>query len=109
VADNAVVDNSGIQNGLKQVILNINFRTRSQCIAFKVGSYLGTKKVFNIAGFTLRLMPQKLVSTINKHDIKLFCRCFLDMPIGKKKTKCYSYSVLYDYDFGPTICVMLGL
>jgi hypothetical protein len=45
VADDAVaVDNSGIQNGLKLVILNINFRSRSQCIAFKVGSYLGTKK-----------------------------------------------------------------
>jgi hypothetical protein len=38
------------------------FRSRSQCIAFKVGSSLGPKKVFNIgAGFTLRLMPQNFL------------------------------------------------
>jgi hypothetical protein len=29
VADNAVVDNSGNTNGLKQVILSINFRPRA--------------------------------------------------------------------------------
>jgi hypothetical protein len=33
------------------------------------------------------------------------------MPIGKKENKMAvtAYSVLYDYDFGPIICVMLGL
>jgi hypothetical protein len=29
-------------------ILNINFRSRGEILPFKAGSYLGTKKVFNV-------------------------------------------------------------
>jgi hypothetical protein len=48
-------------------------------------------------------------STINKHDIKLFSADVFLICLKENKMAVTAYSVLYDYDFGPIICVMLGL
>ena len=117
VADNAVaVDNSGNTKWSKAGYFEYQFLDQeANVLPFKVGSYLGTKKVFNIgAGFYTAPDATKtsVNSTINKHDIKLFSAdVFLDMPIGKKENKMAvtAYSVLYDYDFGPNYLRNVGI
>ena len=117
VADNAVaVDNSGNTKWSKAGYFEYQFlEQEANVLPFKVGSYLGTKKVFNIgAGFYTAPDATKtsVNSTINKHDIKLFSAdVFLDMPIGKKENKMAvtAYSVLYDYDFGPNYLRNVGI
>ncbi|MFV8352259.1 porin [Flavobacterium sp. XS2P14] len=117
VADDAVaVDNSGNTKWSKAGYFEYQFlEQEANVLPFKVGSYLGTKKVFNIgAGFYTAPDATKssVNSTINKHDIKLFSAdVFLDMPIGKKENKMAvtAYSVLYDYDFGPNYLRNVGI
>ena len=117
VANNAVaVDNSGNTKWSKAGYFEYQFlEQEANVLPFKVGSYLGTKKVFNIgAGFYTAPDATKtsVNSTINKHDIKLFSTdVFLDMPIGKKENKMAvtAYSVLYDYDFGPNYLRNVGI
>ena len=116
-ASNAVaVDNSGNTKWSKAGYFEYQFLDQeANVLPFKVGSYLGTKKVFNIgAGFYTAPDATKtsVNSTINKHDIKLFSAdIFLDMPIGKKENKMAvtAYSVLYDYDFGPNYLRNVGI
>ncbi|MFE3868132.1 porin [Flavobacterium sp. LS2P90] len=116
-ASNAVaVDNSGMTKWSKAGYFEYQFLDQeANVLPFKVGSYLGTKKVFNIgAGFYTAPDATKtsVNSTINKHDIKLFSAdVFLDMPIGKKENKMAvtGYSVLYDYDFGPNYLRNVGI
>ena len=117
VADDAVaVDNSGNTKWSKAGYFEYQFlEQEANVLPFKVGSYLGTKKVFNIgAGFYTApdATRSSVNSTINKHDIKLFSAdVFLDMPIGKKENKMAvtAYSVLYDYDFGPNYLRNVGI
>jgi hypothetical protein len=84
-------------------------------LPYKVGNYLGTKKVFNLgAGFYTApdATRTSVNSTVNKHDIKLFAAdVFVDLPIGKKDNKMAvtGYSVLYDYDFGPNYLRNVGI
>lgn len=116
-ASNAIaVDNSGATKWSKAGYFEYQFLDQeANVLPFKVGSYLGTKKVFNIgAGFYTAPDATKtsVNSTINKHDIKLFSAdVFLDMPIGKKENKMAvtGYSVLYDYDFGPNYLRNVGI
>lgn len=87
----------------------------SNLLPFKVGSYVGTKKVFNIgAGFYNA--PDATKSSVNsqlrKHDMNLFSAdMFLDLPIGKKEKKMAitAYSVYYDYNFGPNYLRNIGI
>lgn len=107
--DNAIaVDNSGNTKWSKAGYFEYQFLDQeANLLPYKVGSYLGTKKVFNIgAGFYTA--PDATKSSVNnvisKHNINLFAAdVFLDLPIGKKENKMAltGYSVFYDYDFGP--------
>lgn len=91
------------------------FDKESNFLPYKVGSYLGTKKMFNIgAGFYTAPSGTKtsVNGVIEKHAINLFSAdAFLDMPVGKKEKKMAvtAYSVLYDYDFGPNYVRNLGI
>lgn len=91
------------------------FDKESNFLPYKVGSYLGTKKMFNIgAGFYTAPSATKtsVNGVIEKHAINLFSAdAFLDMPVGKKEKKMAvtAYSVLYDYDFGPNYVRNLGI
>ena len=117
VADNAVaVDNSGNTKWSKAGYFEYQFLDQeANVLPYKVGSYLGTKKVFNLgAGFYTApdATRSSVNSTINKHDITLLSAdVFLDLPIGKKENKMAvtAYSVLYDYDFGPNYLRNVGI
>lgn len=116
-AANAVaVDNSGITKWSKAGYLEYQFlEQESNVLPFKVGSYLGTKKVFNLgAGFYTApdATRTSVNNTINKHDITLLSAdAFMDLPVGKKEKKMAvtAYSVLYDYDFGPNYLRNVGI
>lgn len=91
------------------------FDKESNLLPFKVGTYLGTKKMFNIgAGFYTA--PSGTKTSVNgiteRHDINLFSGdVFLDLPIGDKAKKAAitAYSVFYDYDFGPNYLRNIGI
>ncbi len=116
-AENAVaVDNSGMTKWSKAGYFEYQFlEQEANVLPFKVGSYLGTKKVFNVgAGFYTApdATRSSVNGTVNKHDIKLFSAdVFLDLPVGKKENKMAltGYSVLYDYDFGPNYLRNVGI
>lgn len=116
-AANAVaVDNSGITKWSKAGYLEYQFLDQeANVLPFKVGSYLGTKKVFNLgAGFYTApdATRTSVNNNINKHDITLLSAdAFMDLPVGKKEKKMAvtAYSVLYDYDFGPNYLRNVGI
>ena len=116
-ADAAVaVDNSGNTKWSKAGYVEYQFLDiESNVLPYKVGSYLGTKKVFNLGGgfYTAPDATRTSVAgTVNKHDITLLSAdAFLDLPIGKpeKKMALTAYSVFYDYDFGPNYLRNVGI
>jgi hypothetical protein len=117
VADNAVaVDNSNNTKWSKAGYVEYQFFDKeSNFLPFKVGSYLGTKRVFNVgAGFYTAPSATKtsVNGSIEKHPINLFAGdVFLDMPVGDKQKKMAvtAYSVFYDYDFGPNYLRNVGI
>lgn len=115
--NNAVaVDNSGITKWSRAGYFEYQFLDKeSNLLPYKVGSYVGTKKVFNIgAGFYNA--PDATKSSVNgdlqSHDINLFAGdVFVDMPIGspEKRMAVTAYSVFYNYDFGPNYLRNIGI
>lgn len=90
-----------------QGYFNYQFKDEeSNLLPYFVGSYLGTKKVFNIgAGFFSH--PDGTVSlnsggdTIS-HNVNLIgVDVFYDAPIGAKDASFTAYAAAYSYDFGP--------
>ena len=116
-AENAVaVDNNNNAKWSKAGYVEYQiFDKESNFLPFKVGSYLGTKKMFNIgAGFYTT--PSATKTSVNgvtdKHSINLFAGdIFVDMPIGDKQKKMAitAYSVFYNYDFGPNYLRNIGI
>lgn len=95
-------------------------------LPFEVGTYLGTKRVFNLgAGFYFH--PEGSATTTNgtitgnggvkrdsiqTHDqLLLGFDVFLDLPFGEgdNKSAWTLYSVLYKYDFGPNYIRNVGI
>ncbi len=110
------VDNSGNTKWSKAGYVEYQFLDiESNVLPYKVGSYLGTKKVFNIgAGFynAPDATRTSVAGTVGKHDITLLSAdVFVDMPIGKPENKMAltAYSVFYDYDFGPNYLRNVGI
>lgn len=83
----------------------------SNLLPYMVGSYLGTKEIFNIgAGFYHH--PNATASLQNGveqlHDIALFgLDVFYEKPTGAGAISLYS--VLYNYDFGPNYIRNVGI
>lgn len=95
------------------------FDQESNLLPFRVGTYIGTKRVLNVgAGFYHNAngtMSRTAASSNNmaKHDITLLgADVFADLPIGNKQKNMAitAYSVFYNYNFGPnylrTIAIM---
>lgn len=90
----------------------------SNKLPYRSGTYLGTKKVFNIGGGfyhtkngTASNHPTA-PAQLNRHNITLLgFDVFADLPIGNKKKNMAitAYSVGYRYDFGPNYLRTLGL
>jgi hypothetical protein len=116
-ADLAVaVDNNGNTKWSKSGYFEYQFLdVESNFLPYKVGSYLGTKKVFNVgAGFynAPDATRSAVTGTVDQHDINLLSAdVFLDLPFGKPENKMAltAYSVLYDYDFGPNYLRNVGI
>ncbi len=110
-------DNSGNTKWSKAGYFEYQFLdTEANLLPYKVGSYLGTKKAFNIgAGFYVApdaTKSRNVAGTADKHDIKLLSAdVFFDKPIGKpeKKMALTVYSVYYNYDFGPNYLRNIGI
>lgn len=116
-ADRAVaVDNNGNAKWSKAGYVEYQFLDQeSNVLPFKVGTYVGTKKVFNIgAGFYTapEATRSQVAGQVSKHPMRLLSAdVFLDMPVGEKSKKMAitAYSVLYDYDFGPNYLRNIGI
>jgi len=110
------VDNNGNAKWSKAGYVEYQFfDSESNFLPFKVGSYLGTKKMLNVgAGFYVA--PESSRSSVNgiieKHDTNLFALdVFADLPVGQKEKKMAftGYSVFYSYDFGPNYLRNIGI
>lgn len=114
--DAIAVDNSGNSKFSYAGYLDYHFLdVESNTLPFKVGSYLGSRKVFNLgAGFFYNADATKssVNGELNSHAIRLLSvDAFLDMPIGKSENKMAitAYSVYYNYDFGPNYLRNIGI
>lgn len=114
--DAIAVDNNGNAKWSKAGYVEYQFfDSESNFLPYKVGSYLGTKKMLNVgAGFYNA--PESTRTSVNgvtqKHDISLFAvDVFADLPIGDKAKKMAltAYSVYYNYDFGPNYLRNIGI
>lgn len=91
------------------------FEQESNLLPFKVGTYLGTKKVLNVgAGFYHNgdATRTSVNGQIDKHNISLFSAdVFADIPIGEAKHKMAvtGYAVYYNYNFGPNYLRNIGI
>lgn len=110
------VDNNGNPNWSKAGYFEYQFLdTESNFLPFKVGSYLGIKKVFNLgAGFYHQAEGTRtsVNSNIEKHDITLLAvDAFADIPVGNAKHKMAvsGYAGFFNYNFGPNYLRNLGI
>ena len=91
------------------------FDKESNFLPFKVGTYLGTKKMLNFgAGFynAPKGTQTSVNGVIESHSINLLSAdVFVDMPVGPKEKKMAvtGYSVFYNYDFGPNYLRNIGI
>lgn len=115
-AARVAVDNNGNPEFSKSGYVEYQFLdSESNLLPFKVGSYLGTKKVFNIgAGFYHQKDGTRtsVNSQIEKHDIALYAiDAFADLPLGNAKNKMAlsAYAGFYNYNFGPNYLRNLGI
>jgi hypothetical protein len=111
LANNVVNDNWATQGYIAYQFLE----EENNKLPFFVGSYLGSKKVFNVGG-GWHFHPDATSSnnangTVNYHNIALFgLDVFLDIPLNPNKgTALTSYSVFYNYDFGPNYIRNIGI
>ncbi len=115
------VDNNGTSKAAYGGYFMYQFLEKeSNVLPFTVGSYLGTKKVFNIgAGFynqadgtvSSKLMNNGADTVVNKHAINLFgVDVFADIPFGGEKNMAVTaYSVYYMHDWGPNYYRNVGI
>lgn len=116
VSQNIAVDNNGISKMSTGAYLEYQFLDQeANTLPFKVGTYVGTKRVFNIgAGYYHQSDGTQSVSggQIKKHDITLLAiDAFADLPFGDKKKNMAvtAYSTVYSYNFGPNYIRNLGI
>jgi hypothetical protein len=91
------------------------FDQEANVLPFAVGSYLGTKRVFNIgAGFHLN--PEGTASRaeaggpLQKHDIRVLSTdIFADLPFGSQGMAVTAYGVLYNFNYGPNYLRHVGI
>jgi len=115
-ANAVAVDNNGNTKWSKAGYFEYQFLNQeSNVLPFKVGTYLGTNRVFNVgAGFYTSddATRTSVNGQVAKHPMTLLSAdVFLDMPIGEKAKKMAvtAYSVFYDYNFGPNYLRNVGI
>ncbi|WP_430406192.1 hypothetical protein [Fluviicola sp.] len=86
----------------------------SNLLPFMVGSYLGTKKVFNIGvGFDHwkdgMWHRNSDGDTVTQDQLQLGADVFLDMPLSKRKDAITFYGSYYNYNFGKDYVRSIGI
>ncbi|MCU7552790.1 hypothetical protein OCK74_26970 [Chitinophagaceae bacterium LB-8] len=117
VAGGPAVDNNGNSKAAIGGYVDYQFLDQeAQVLPFRVGTYLGTKKVLNIgAGFFNNkegTQSMTLTKVIKKHDINIYALdLFADLPFGPKEKNMAltAYSVLYNYNYGPNYLRTTGI
>ncbi|AFM05718.1 short chain amide porin [Bernardetia litoralis DSM 6794] len=109
ISKNVLNDNTAVQGYFNYQF----FDKESNKLPFVVGTYMGSKKIFNVgAGFHYHpeatAVKQVGQSEAELQDISLFSvDAFLDMPLGKGGIT--AYSALYSYDFGDNYLRNVGI
>jgi hypothetical protein len=111
------VDNSGDAAGALSGYVDYQFLDQeSNLLPYRVGTYIGSKRVFNIgAGFYHQARGTRssdAVGLAQNHDINLFAGdVFVDMPLGnrEKNMAITAYGVYYNFDFGPNYLRTTGI
>jgi hypothetical protein len=92
------------------------FDQESNALPYRVGTYVGTRKVFNLGlGFYHNQDGTKstdLLGKIEQHDITLLgADVFADLPIGSvsRNMAFTAYAVWYNYNFGPNYWRTIGI
>lgn len=106
--ENVAVDNNGSSKPYVGGYFEYQFLDQeSNTLPFKVGTYLGQKRVFNI-GVGFNAQQDGTMSLQNgqykSHNIALLSGdMFIDLPfsVGSKDMSLTSYTVAYRYDYGP--------
>jgi hypothetical protein len=122
VAANVAVDNNTGGNPLSYAgYASYQFLDQeANVLPFAVGSYLGTKRVFNIgAGFfhspdgTVSFADVNLPANAanqRKHDITvLSADIFADLPFGTSGMALTAYGVYYNFNYGPNYLRHVGI
>ncbi|KAA6434847.1 porin [Rufibacter glacialis] len=106
--ENVAVDNNGVSKPSVAGYFEYQFLDQeSNTLPFKVGTYLGQKRMFNLGvGFYTQQDGTKSLQNdhLKSHDIALLAGdVFIDLPfyLGSKEMALTSYSGAYRYDFGP--------
>jgi hypothetical protein len=86
----------------------------SNFLPYYVGTYLGTKKVFNLGlGFLQNSDAMWSATSLGdtiKHDIFLLgADAFIDLPLSDRGDAITAYAVYYNYDFGPNNIRNIGI
>ncbi len=111
------IDNNGDAKPSVQGYVDYQFLDQeANVLPFRVGTYVGTKKVFNIgAGLYHNSDATKstdLAGAIKKHNITLLgIDLFADLPVSNtaRNMAITAYSVFYNYNFGPNYWRTLGV
>lgn len=114
---NVAVENNGDAAGAFSGYVNYQFLDQeSNLLPYRVGTYIGQKRVFNIgAGFYHEARGTRSSSPVGvaeTHDINLYgVDAFLDMPIGDKRKNMAitAYGVYYNFNFGPNYLRITGI
>ncbi len=116
VVPNVAVDNNGLSKMSYGGYFEYQFLdSEANVLPFKVGTYVGTKRVFNIgAGFYSQPEGTRSFSNgqVTKHNINLYAvDVFADLPFGPKEKNMAvtAYSTYYRYEFGPNYLRNLGI
>jgi hypothetical protein len=114
------VDNNGNSNPAIGGYFDYQFLDQEEnLLPFRVGTYVGTRKIFNVgAGFfhnnngTLSKSISNNQEIYNSHDITLFAAdVYTDLPVGtpSRNMAFTGYTVFYKYDFGPNYLRTIGI
>lgn len=90
------------------------FDQESNLLPFMVGTYLGTKKVFNIgAGFEHGFDAMVEYTSTTDSSVKAMSHfaadMFLDLPLSSKKDAITAYAAYYNYNFGKNYVRSIGI
>jgi hypothetical protein len=112
----AAVDNSGKTAFAKTGYLEYHFwDIESNVLPYKVGTYLGTRKVFNVgAGFYTQPKGTRSLNNGSQktHDVNLLAvDAFMDLPLGNKDRNMAvtAYAGFFNYNFGPHYLRNIGI